>query len=110
MDGNSAANGYRCRDQLGSGTDDPTTGAQGLDPVYLWDNYYCYGPGGNCNPEPSPTGTGVAPRLYISTGSEHIIKNRDYYEGRPKPGYTPYVYPHPETMKRPAPPTGIRVD
>ena len=97
IDGNQETNGYACRDQIGRSTDNPTTGAQALEPVYLWDNYYCYGPGGNCNPEPAPAGSGQVPQVYVSTGGQHIQKDRDYFEGASWPGYTPYVYPHPLT-------------
>jgi hypothetical protein len=37
--------------------------------------------------------------------ANHIKKNRDYYEDIPKPGYTPYAYPHPLiTGEEPPPP------
>jgi len=29
--------------------------------------------------------------------ANHLQENRDFYNDRPKPGYTPYVYPHPLT-------------
>ena len=29
----------------------------------------------------------------------HIQENRDFYNDTPRPGYTPYVYPHPLTQE-----------
>ena len=31
--------------------------------------------------------------------SDIIKVNRDYYHNTPKPGYTPYIYPHPLTRQ-----------
>ena len=79
--------GYRCVDQPGSGTsknlggsDAPPPGPVGnaLDPVYLWNNTSTF-----------------TPRLGDAAGSQHVQAGRDYHIGTPRPGYTPYVYPHP---------------
>jgi hypothetical protein len=53
---------------------------QSLEPVYLWGNTL----NGSSNNSASPT-------TYV------IKRGRDFYEGIPRPGYTPYTYPHPLT-------------
>lgn len=86
--------GYRCVDQIGAGTsnligNDPTGPPVNkptpeawventLDPAYVWNNDI----GG------TPTWGDVA-------GEVHILENRDFYEDTPRPGYTPFQYPHP---------------
>jgi hypothetical protein len=68
--------GYPCCDQVGRGQ------SQTLDPVYLWNNK-------NQNQ--------LDVSITVDSGSASYIQlNRDYYTAR-KPGYTPYVYPHPLT-------------
>jgi hypothetical protein len=106
--------GYPARDQIGRSTDQWLwTDAnpyppQALDPAYFWNN------------KKGATEYGAV--LYQDCGRQaiHIVKNRDYYEGTPKPGYTPYTYPHPliqwwdgngdgDGMSAPAAPTGLRI-
>ena len=43
--------------------------------------------------------------------SDYIQLDRDYFNGTPKPGYTPYTYPHPLTSHGPGPsaPQNLRV-
>jgi len=81
-DGNEAGGeGYPCHDQIGRGTD------QELSPTYLWNNAFK---------------DGVAPAVDVEGYEDgararayHILADRDYYEGTPKPGYAPFPYPHP---------------
>jgi len=105
--------GWPARDQIGRSTDQWLwTDAnpypkQALDPAYFWNN------------KKGATEYGVV--LYGDCGRQaiHIVKNRDYYEGTPKPGYTPYTYPHPLIQEwdnngggglpAPAAPSGLRI-
>jgi len=92
-------NSYPCPDQPGRGPN------QEYMPIYIWDNTYpadfinvgttsctdC----SNCDTTPSATGT--------CTGGEEcmqcfIREGRDFFVDVPKPGYVPYVYPHPVTQ------------
>jgi hypothetical protein len=89
--------GYRCVDQPGSGTSRLLSGAvptatpvnNTLDPIYIWDN----------NPNSG------------SSQSFHIMRGRDYIVGEARPGYTPYVYPHPlvSDRARPKSPQNLRL-
>jgi hypothetical protein len=86
-DGNQQPNGWPCRDQIGRGGDDATwTGSspyppQSSVPAYLWNN----------------TMNGQPATVQIRNGTAAWIqRGRDYIENAgPKPGYTPYPYPHP---------------
>jgi hypothetical protein len=79
------SNGYPCRDQIGRSKDQWLwTSAspyppQQLEPVYLWNN--------------KMGGTDAK----VSASQTHIKSGRDYVIGTPRPGYTPYTYPHPLT-------------
>ncbi len=86
-DQNSDANGYRCLDQTGAGRsdlitgDDPTPVAwpnQESDPNYVWNN----------------TVNGDVDDA-VTNAPAHVQEGRDFFNGIPRPGYTPYVYPHP---------------
>ena len=66
--------GYPAAYQIGRGKN------QSLDPAYVWGN-----------------GSNMA----IRSHSSNVAVNRDYYL-TPKPGYTPYVYPHPLVTGTPA--------
>jgi hypothetical protein len=89
-DGNSSGGaGYPCRDQIGRSTDQSlwTTSnpypAQALDPAYFWNNKYS-------------DGSNIEITLHgCSASQSHLKQNRDWFSGTPKPGYTPYIYPHP---------------
>lgn len=81
-----AIGGYACLDQVGRGSGNLISGdtplpqgwpAQGLEPLYVWGN----------------SDAGI-PTVY-SAHPAVIAFNRDWIEGTPRPGYTPYVYPHP---------------
>lgn len=111
-DQNSTNKGYRCIDQVGTGygqlmdTTAPggpintVTGTkswpnQVAQPTYAWNN----------------TINGAVSNAYATT--PNIVVGRDLING-PRPGYTPYTYPHPLTSgsspnSPPAPPTGLVV-
>src|SRR5208283_496713 len=105
IDGMTDSYGYPCRDQIGTGVTNTTTGAQALEPMWFWNNTWCYGANGVCTPTTPVT-------LYVNTdGSQNIIiKGRDYYESTNTalPGYVPYTYPHPLTGIL-SPPQNLRI-
>jgi len=94
-DGNAASDGnapgglgWPCRDQIGRGSDislwsgtNPYP-SQSSEPAYAWNNKH-----------------GANDALFKSIGCQesasHIRSDRDFYNNIKKPGYTPYVYPHP---------------
>lgn len=46
----------------------------------------------------------------LTTNQGSIKEGRDFFNGTPKPGYTPYTYPHPLVISRPpGAPTNLRV-
>jgi hypothetical protein len=86
--------GYPIPHQVGWGYVSGSTQAgssgvyQDLEPIYIWSN----------------TGTGSSVPSLIEHADQcgggasvttFIQRGRDYYVDTPKPGYTPYVYPHP---------------
>ena len=75
--------GYPALYQIGRGRN------QELDPAYVWGN-----------------DTSMA----VGSSSANVQANRDYYLS-PKPGYTPYQYPHPMAAGETAPrsPTNFRI-
>jgi hypothetical protein len=77
LDG-SGTGGYACRDQPGRGP------GQVLAPIYAWNN----SGGGVLGAENSGSSCGIGLSNYLQSG-------RDYVNGTPMPGYSPYVYPHP---------------
>lgn len=90
-------NGYPALDQIGRSTDH---GAgedrlpQALEPLYAWDNMM----------DGKPKSITVHGNCGI-----HVKEGRDYFNNVPKPGYTPYSYPHPLTLidvKKPEAGTG----
>ncbi|NIT60106.1 MAG: hypothetical protein GWN00_28990 [Aliifodinibius sp.] len=83
--------GWPCMDQIGRGA------KQESEPLYAWGNTL------NGNP--------VHIEEFGLCGREtehHLVEGRDYYNGVPKPGYTPYVYPHPLATP-PFPPEKLRI-
>jgi hypothetical protein len=70
--------GWRCQYQIGSMGEGST--AYGY-PLYLWNN----------------TKNGSAVGMTCTDGCNHVQASRDFYNNgtTPKPGYTPYIYPHP---------------
>lgn len=80
VDGNADASGYRCRNQVGSGPANATTGIQGIEPVYAWNNLFCT----SCSDSDTPTsyhtnldmeGSTAAPVAYRTV----IQADRDYF-------------------------------
>jgi hypothetical protein len=72
-------------------------------PLYLWNN----------------TANGSSVGMVVTNGANHVQANRDYFNNgsTPKPGYSPYTYPHPlqsggtapPPTSAPAAPTNVRV-
>lgn len=88
IDGNLEPNGYPCRDQIGRAADLDEDGVQEAEPLYEWNNTF----------------DGAATELTIDMcpqSIEHIQQGRDYYTATERPGYVPYVYPHPLTQLAP---------
>jgi hypothetical protein len=61
-----------------------------LDPAYIWGNSdgTTYNNPGTSDWPSDDCGNGLLSESFIQEG-------RDYYVNTPKPGYTPYIYPHP---------------
>jgi hypothetical protein len=87
-DGSELSNGYPCLDQVGRGKGSLIAGDSPLprrwpgqlaEPTYAWRN--------TLNGRPSKMTT---------NSPKHIVEGRDFFN-IPKPGYTPYIYPHPLT-------------
>jgi hypothetical protein len=95
-DGNTPGQqGWPCLDQIGRGAN------QVSEPLYAWGN----------TRNGSPVGL-VVYDLGCSRQAQHLVEGRDYFNNGPRPGYTPYTYPHPLTGGSPGPPpapTGLRV-
>jgi hypothetical protein len=85
------------------------------EPGYVWANSRS-----SLNVQASDYGSGQSDSCTGSTydkSANYIVANRDYFNGStPKPGYTPYTYPHPLTQgsgggggggNNPNPPTGL---
>ncbi len=77
--------GYPCKDQTGRTTN------QELSPTYSWGNDFLGTVGGFL----VVGGYGTVPDGGADRTTLHIVENRDFYNGVPKPGYVPFVYPHP---------------
>ena len=74
--------GWRCQYQIGSQGEGPTAYSY---PLYLWSNTH------NGNPVGMECTSGCS-----VNGRPHLLEGRDYVNSSaPKPGYTPYLYPHP---------------
>ena len=90
-DGNVAGqDGWPCRDQIGRGKDNVQwddnplqNHSQTSEPAYVWNNLY--------------DGIEVSVKKVNTGGFDHIQEGRDYFDGIMKPGYKPYIYPHPLT-------------
>jgi len=103
--------GWPGRDQIGRGQDQWlwTTGdpypPQTSDPAYFWNN---------------KLGTNDLVPSVVNDCETWIQEGRDYFVGIPRPGYTPYTYPHPLIQEweegwgagistLPAAPSGLRI-
>jgi hypothetical protein len=94
-DGDTDAYGYPCLDQVGRGKGDLLSGAaatpvgwphQQAEPVYGWNN--------RLNGALGRIASGGVWSNGISLGTV-ILEHRDYFNDTMRPGYVPYVYPHP---------------
>ncbi|NIR50642.1 hypothetical protein GWO43_26085 [candidate division KSB1 bacterium] len=87
LDGNLDSTGYPCLDQIGRTSDIDGDGIQDSAPLYEWNN--------------ALDGSDTDIKIHTfdncdnSSVRDHIKENRDYYNDKPMPGYTPYAYPHP---------------
>lgn len=108
-DGNTPGQaGWPCLDQIGRGPGQYPN--QPSEPLYVWNNGSALScsTGGVCSNDRVMTNT---------TADGHVVSGRDYINNgkTPKPGYTPYVYPHPlqGSGETPTisllPPTGLTV-
>jgi hypothetical protein len=116
--GDPAAPGWPCLGQIGRATGRSLAQMQGGNkpgsaPLYFWNNGQEAGcaTGGTCT---NTVGVWAEPAAYIRN-TPHPNGEVDYVDNNtPKPGYTPYVYPHPlvsgaPVTTRPATPTNVRI-
>ena len=86
---------YPCIDQPGRGqgallsgdNPNPVFLNDALEPVYIWGNQRSV----NYNVATAQSGNG-------GTSYLNIQENRDFFNNIPRPGYTPFTYPHPLTL------------
>lgn len=98
-DQNTDALGYACFDQPGRGKGDlligdtptPAWPNQQAEPIYEWENTWSV--------PPQWTGGKFSPTHAV------MQENRDYFANTPKPGYVPFIYPHPLVADSPMPPS-----
>ncbi len=84
--------GWRCQYQIGTLYE----GASAISyPLYVWNNKVINGSGSN--------------GLVVTNGGVNVKTGRDYFNNVARPGYTPYIYPHPLTQKKPLPPPNVRI-
>jgi len=116
-DGNTAGEmGWPCMDQIGRGAGDGEPGTNNIsEPLYVWNNgtmVFGLNAGVSCS---SPSqGDHIKTYGDLPTHAGEVV---DYVVGYPKPGYTPYTYPHPLAGGTPSPsdttppsaPTGVTV-
>jgi hypothetical protein len=117
---NSAIDGYRCLDQIGSGTQTGSLGSgqkQALDPMYVWSNtsgrlclsgtdrYKSCTSNSDCVNNDCSTQALTPNNIYRvndrNNQAYHLVSGRDYYDAasgsNAKIGYTAYTCPHPLT-------------
>ena len=101
---------------------DTTTYIGDSEPIYFWNNVRSIGGGvvsavmrtsNFCADSGTCTAGGNHCTGTVDFSANYIQLNRDYFNGLAKPGYTPYVYPHPLTQddrgSKPASPTNLTV-
>jgi hypothetical protein len=113
--GDAAAPGWPCLGQIGRSPGKSVAQIMAGDkqvssPLYLWNNGTESGcsSGGTCT---NVLGVSAAPANYV-TSVPHPNGDVDYVNnGTSKPGYAPFVYPHPLVTgsAQPAPPTNLKV-
>jgi hypothetical protein len=117
--GDPSAPGWPCLGQIGRAPGKSLAQVQAGEkpasaPLYFWNNGQEAGcaTGGNCT---NTVGVYAAPAAYIKN-TPHPNGEVDFVDNNtPKPGYTPYVYPHPLVSgsspinKTPATPTNVRI-
>lgn len=86
--------GNLCRDQLGAGKDNASTGVQDAAPMYFWDNESCSTAGADCACSTLENTVSVATSRNSAT---QLQDGRDFFatDNDPMPGYTKFTYPHP---------------
>jgi len=89
LDPGDKTSGYPCKDQMGRTGGIDAKGYQPLSPVYGWNNNFNGVVGGNLQVSDYA--------LPNRASTQHILEGRDYFNGIPKPGYSPYACPHPLT-------------
>ena len=113
----SGQSGWRCQYQVGT----HNFGANTISyPVYFWSNT-CDGDDGGCSggSQPGIVDDSVTEAPYNRPTSSHVQPGRDYINNgtTPKPGYTPFAYPHPlqsgaggsSSLGTPEPPRNLRI-
>jgi len=94
-----------------NGSTDSITYVGDSEPAYIWGN--SRQPLGNVEVTDYGTGNSDSCGGSPDSSANYIQLNRDYFNGStPKPGYTPYTYPHPLTQSQssgnlPAPPSNL---
>ncbi|MBN1183611.1 MAG: T9SS type A sorting domain-containing protein [Bacteroidales bacterium] len=90
LDGNTPGMmGYPCFDQVGRST------FQGLEPLFAWNNTLD-------DENAGITVTSGWPECSDPSPFDHIQENRDFYNDSIRPGYKPYIYPHPLVQQWPS--------
>jgi hypothetical protein len=74
-------------------TGTPTWPHQALEPCYSWNDRYL------------PTNAPV--NIRTGWGQSTLVERRDFFNNTFRPGYTPYVYPHPLVSGNPGPPPTV---
>jgi len=111
-------NGWRCQYQIGT----HGVGASAVTfPLYVWSNT-CDGTDGGCSNgyQAAFPDDAVDTSFSSMPTSAHVVSGRDYINNgnTPKPGYTPYAYPHPlqsgsnnggSSSNAPGAPTNLRI-
>jgi hypothetical protein len=80
--------GYPCLDQIGRSTDASAGNPhpQLFEPLYEWANLS------------DGEDFDIIPHDICLLHPRHLVEGRDFFNDTPRPGYVPYVYPHPLTQ------------